>query len=82
MDGITEEDIPETLRGEACMPDTAPSTLEFKTVIKFAVSTKPALSVAERIHDVKMGVADQMHKSGWRRAVHQRITLDRVRGAL
>lgn len=34
---------------------------------------KPALSVLERIHEVKMSVVDLINKSGWRSVVRQRF---------
>lgn len=59
------------LRGEAGMLDMAPSALEFTTTIKEVVCRKSAMSAAERIHDVRMIVADSINKDGWRRAVRQ-----------
>ena len=63
-DDITEEDILEALRKEAGMLDTAPSALEFKTAIKNVARMQSALSVEERMHEVKMGVADIINRNG------------------
>lgn len=42
--------------------------LEFKTAIKDVARMKPVLSVVERTHEVKMGMADVVNRNGWRLA--------------
>ena len=71
MDEVTERDILEALRGAAGMLDAAPSALEFKNAIRDVARMKPVLSLGERIHEVRMGVADLVSKNGWRQAVRQ-----------
>lgn len=66
MDGITEGDILEALRGKAGMLDTALSALDSKNAIKELTRMQSALSVGERNHETKMGVvADLINKNGW-----------------
>lgn len=43
---------------------------------------QPALSVEERIHEVKLGVADVLNKNGWRPPVRQRFTFMPLYGRL
>lgn len=56
------------------MLDSAPSALEFKN----ASSDKPhmlsALRVEERIHEVKIGVADLFNENEWRPTVRKRFS--------
>lgn len=73
MDRITEEILLEALRGEAGLLDAAPSAIEFKTAITDIAHMKLVVGVAEKIHDVKMSVADPINKYEWRSAVRQRL---------
>lgn len=56
------------LRGEACMMDTAPSTLEFEIDIKNIAHRNPVMSVVKRIREVDMNEGDSIYKNGWGRA--------------
>lgn len=50
------------------MLDKAPSAIKFKTTIKDITWMKPTVTVAEKIHDVKISVCYKKNKNGRRPA--------------
>lgn len=64
------------------MLDTLSSALEFKIVVKGVVRMKSALSVIERIREVRMGMADLIRQTGWRSAVQHRFNFVLLYGRL
>lgn len=58
LDRITEEGILGALRERPICRGTVLVAIEFKTAIKVNTRVEPVMTVAGRVHDVKLGVAE------------------------